>query len=153
VREPSSELTGWERLRRVGILAVSLQRAPRLLHSRILAGELPRLPSSFCFAKVPRLPSSATIVAAKVYGLRMWSPDVVSEMVGSLVLRCGKPYGTPFKCRPHVSTRPPSRIRYEKKNPMVSVRLTRSLKEILDDSKKDACREGRHQTDAQMGCG
>jgi len=32
----------------------------------------------------------------------------------------------------HVS---PSRIRYEKKNPMISIRLTESLKDILDDFK------------------
>jgi hypothetical protein len=39
---------------------------------------------------------------------------------------------------------PPSRIRYEKKNPKVSVRLTESVRKVLDERKK---REGLSYAD------
>jgi len=33
---------------------------------------------------------------------------------------------------------PPSRKRYEERNPMISVRLTKSLRQVLDDFRKEA---------------
>jgi len=49
----------------------------------------------------------------------------------------GKPYGALYGIL-YMAHKPPSRLKYEKENPLVSIRLTRPLRENVDKIKGDA---------------